>query len=309
MISACFFIPLSPKDAQRVLWTIESIRLHCSDYRIFVLLDGTRDQFRGVEIAGEDVEIIWTSKPSGGHWGQIWQMQNSAMVVALNRGDIAEDCIFVKMDADALVVRPGLVERAQSILAQDPTIGQVGQCYMNIVGQPLPNKGWANYFTKMRGPLGPLRMTKRLRTIGTGWCGCIREWFRYRALLSAALSNGYRLGEFAIGGAYILRLATVSRLHRDGWLTKSPFRFLSNSWEDVTMTPHVYAVGFRAADDGEENGIFAICGEEPWIHPLRLRERGHYIIHPIKYGATLTPPYLTEAELAQVLLHNAGTAE
>ena len=308
MISACFFIPLASKDCQRVLWTIKSIRLHCLDYRIFVLLDGTREQFCRLEITGEDVEILWASKPSGGHWGQIWQMQNSAMTVALTRDDLAEDCIFVRIDADALVVRSGLIERARSILARDPTIGQLGQCHMNIVGEPMPNHGWANWYAKMSGLLGIFRMGKALRPCGFGWLKSVCVWRRYRVLLHAAVSSGYRLGEFALGPS-ILRLSTVRRLHGEGWLTDSPFRHFPRIGDDVAITPHIYAVGFRAADDVEANGLFAICGKEPWIHPLKLRQRGHYIIHSIKYGATFERPYLTEAELAGALLQSVSTDE
>jgi hypothetical protein len=307
MISACFFIPLAPKDSQRVLWTIKSIRLHCSDYRIFVLLDGTREQFSGLKVTGDDVEVLWSAIPSGGHWGQIWQMQNNAMAVALRRDDLADDCIFVRIDADALVVRSRLVERAKSILARDPTIGQLGQCHTNIAWQPLANEGWKNFFTKIHGLSGPFRMAKAFGPSQGSWGRCFQAWFRYRALLRAAVSNGYRLGEFAIG-PYILRLATVRLLQEHSWLTESPFRYFVKVQDDVAMTPHVYAVGFRAADDVDENGIFAICGEEPWVHALKLRERGHYIIHPIKYGATLEPPYLTESELADALL-NCGLSK
>jgi len=303
MVSACFFIPLAPKDSRRVLWTIKSIRLHCTNYHIFVLLDGTREQFPGLSIAGDDAEILLASKPSGGHWGAIWQMQNSAMMHALQRSDLSSDCVFVRIDADAIVVRPGLVERAQSIFNLDPSIGQLGQCHTNIVGEPMPNQGWANWYTKMNGVLGVFRMSRALYPSGIGWLESFRLWSRFRVLVRAAVSNGFRLGEFAIGPS-ILRLTTVRRLFDEGWLTESPFKYFSRIQDDVAITPHVYAVGYRAVDDVAENGLFAICGKEPWIHPFKLRQRGHYIIHSIKYGVTYESPYLTEAELAEALVEN-----
>jgi hypothetical protein len=49
--------------------------------------------------------------------------------------------------------------------------------------------------------------------------------------------------------------------------------------------------------------MFAICGKEPWIHPFELCKRGHYIVHPVKYGVTKLEPKLSEAELAEWLLN------
>lgn len=107
---------------------------------------------------------------------------------------------------------------------------------------------------------------------------------------------------FAIGGTYILRYDTVKKMLKEGWLTDSPFRWLRIG-EDVMLTSHVYAVGYKAYDDIINDGIFAICGKEPWIHPIELCQRGHYIIHTIKDGITKQKPYMSESELANFLIH------
>lgn len=290
MIRICFFVPVCPKDGDRILWTIASIRRHCQDYRIFVLADGDPDQFPQLHDLRGDIETIYGSRPSKGHWGRIWQMQVEAMLRALNREDISENCVFIKIDADALIVRPGLFERASQIFLANPQAGQIGQCHSNISGRPLANDGWANFFVKTQGVRGFIKLARNVLEAGAPFYNGVRCWIKYRQLIRVAVKNGYELGEFAIGGAYAVRPDAIRKIHVGGWLVVSPFEYLPRVGEDVVMTLHVYAVGYTAVDDVAQDGIFAVCGEEPWIHPFELKERGHYIIHPTKYGVTRLSP-------------------
>jgi hypothetical protein len=261
---------------------MESIRRHCSHYRIYVLADCNSEDFPKSQIRGEDIEIIYTKQPSGGHWGKIWQMQNEGMTKALERDDLSEDCIFVRIDADAMVIRRGLVERAKKIFAENPTCGQLGQCHFNISGKPLENKGWANYFKKRTTFIGLLKAFLLLHLQRVELKQSIKMIFRLKYLLKSAFDNDYKAGEFALGPS-ILRLDAVKKLYQGGWLINSPFRWFPNVQDDVLITLHIYAVGYKAYDDTQENGIFAICGEELWIHPHELLNKGCYIIHPVKY--------------------------
>lgn len=302
MISICFFVPVCPKDANRILWTIASIRSHCRDYRIFVLADGHRDQFPQLDDFRGDIEIMFCSRPSKGHWGRIWQMQVKAMLGSLNRKDLSENCVFIKIDADAVIVRPGLFDRASRIFLANPQVGQIGQCHSNINGWPLANEGWANFFVKTQGVRGFIKLARNALQAEAPLFDSARCWIKYRRLIRTAIQNNYRLGEFAIGGAYAIRPEVIRKIHADGWLVDSPFEYLPRVGEDVVMTLHIYAAGYSAVDDVAQDGIFAVCGEEPWIHPFELKERGHYIIHPTKYGVTQLAPTQSEAELVRRLL-------
>jgi hypothetical protein len=101
----------------------------------------------------------------------------------------------------------------------------------------------------------------------------------------------------------MLRREAVEKMRDQGLLTRSPYRFFPNLEEDVIITPLMYSTGYTACDDVDEGGMFAICGKEPWIHPFELCKRGHYIVHPVKYGVTKLEPKLSEAELAEWLLN------
>lgn len=157
MIEAVFLLPVCKKDAERVVWTIKSIRKNCSNYYIYVLIDSKPNRFPSLRIFGPDIELVYAKNPSNGHWGKIWQMQNDGLLKALQRIDLSPNCIFVRIDADAMVVRPGLIDRAQKLFAEKPECGQLGQCHFNISWKPLENKGWANYFRNRSTPLGLLK--------------------------------------------------------------------------------------------------------------------------------------------------------
>ena len=308
MLDAIFLIPLAPVDEERVNWTIDSIRRHCSAYHIYVLADGPRSRFSRPVAEADDVTVRYSGSPTNRHWGRIWQMLSNGLLEALKRDDMGAECIFVKIDADALVVRPGLIERAQALFRQDQRAGQLGQFFRNIVGEPLENKGWASYFARRATAMGLAKaMVVILRETRN-----VQQAFTYtrrlRRLMQDAHRNGYPDGCFAIGGAYILRRSALEQMMGGGWLTESPFQFFPNVQEDVIITPHVYAAGFSVTDDTEPNGIFAICGVEPWIHPEKLKSRGYYIVHPTKYGVTRFAKKLTERELVDRLLGEVDAA-
>jgi len=302
MIEAVFLLPVCKKDAERVVWTIKSIRKNCSNYYIYVIVDCPPEDFPATAASGQNTELVYPRKLSKGDWGQVWDNRAEVMVRALERNDLSPECIFVKMDADAMVVRSGLVERAQTIFRHYPCCGQLGQCYFNISGYPLENKGYANYFRKRTALFGLIKAFVILCSQKFNLKEALRLTLRLKYLFVSASDNGYKPGVFAIGGAYILRYDAVRKMHEAGWLTDSPLSKVLRGVDDFTTTPHIYAVGYKACDDVGVGGIFAIV-KELWIHPIELCQRGHYIIHPVKYGVTLQKPYMSESELADFFLN------
>ena len=302
MIHALFFIPVANNDTGRVVWTVRSIRKYCPGSRIFLLLDGPKANALDQELIGPDLTVSENPVPTGRHWGKIWQMQCKAMVKALADPAVAPTAIFVKIDADAVVLRAGLVERAQGLFASRPSAGQLGQCFTNVLGGRLQNAGWANYFVKMCGWRGLRHFVQGGHQEKTGLLYSVKAFVALRKLLRSAHRNGYVDGEFAIGGSYILRREVVQSLGAQGVLDQSPFLLLRNTGEDGVMTPYVYAAGFAAMDDVADEGLFAIEGKELRIDPFVLKLRGHYIIHPTKYGHTRDGHNLTEEELVARLV-------
>lgn len=284
VIEALFFIPIGPNDTQRAVWTVESIRMHCEDYRIHLLVDGPDPSSLPPQLTGSDIRIHVQSPPTKGNWGKIWLMQCLAMSGLMNDPAVSPQAIFVKIDADALVLRAGLAKRAQGIIATRPAAGQIGQCFSNSSGGRLSNSGWANFLQKMAGWRGLRRFLVTAVKTDEGWGAGLTAFFEFRALMRRAKANGYRPGEFAVGGAYILRREVVQALETSGLLRPSPFRFLAHArpglGEDIVTAVYVYAVGYATMDDISDGGIFAVEGKAFEVDPFVLKARGHYIIHP-----------------------------
>lgn len=302
MIEAVFFIPLAKGDISRVGNTVTSIRLFSENIRIYLLLDGASPAEIDSNLLGPDVVVLENAEPSQRHWGKIWSMQCRAMVDALTASDVSEQAIFVKIDADAILIRPGLVERAQRIFASRPAAGQLGQCFSSILGGRLANAGWGNFYRKMMGWRGLLRFLRQ-GAVRRDLVGALAAHIRFRQLMTLATSHGYTAGEFAIGGSYILRRAVVEHLARPGLLADSPFLWLPDTGEDGVMTPYVYAAGYSLMDDGSDGGIFAVEGKAIRIDPSLLKARGHYIVHPTKYGHEQGGVRMDEDQLVKSLLY------
>lgn len=305
MIEALFFLPVGPADVQRAAWTVKSIRAHCRDYRIHLLLDGPDAAALPDDLKRADVRIHVETPPTRGHWGRIWLMQCRAMCAAAKDPAVSPRAIFIKIDADALVVRDGLTERAQALFATRPKAGQIGQCFSNIRGERFDNFGWTNYMRKMLGWRGLRNFLRGSIEAKAGLGSGLRGYRDFRALLLRAIDNSYCLGDFAIGGSYVLRRDVIEALDSSGLLDNSPFLLMPKLGEDVVMTPHVYALGYAAIDDVADDGLFGVEGKAFRIDPFMLKARGHYIIHPTKYGHQGDGHTLDEAGLVAALLADA----
>jgi len=302
-IDACFFIPVCKSDIQRFLWTIESIRKFCDHYMIYILVDGLRSDFEEIIPASDyDIEVIYINKPTNRHWGLIWRMQNNGMREALKRNDLNDNCIFVKIDADAVICRQGFIEKAQSFFKNNPTAGQVGQVFTNIVGLPLKNKGWESYFKNRFKPTSMLKLWVKFIIEGYNPITSWSKTNQFKSLIYKARDNGWPDGCFAIGGSYMLRKEVVEKMEDEDFLLNSPLCSIPDVGEDVLMTPHVYYVGYTAMDSIGKNGLFAVYGEELIAPPEKFKNEGNFVVHPLKYGYTKTEPTFTEEELVRYFI-------
>lgn len=301
MIEAVFVIPVGPKDGVRVAWTVESIRRNCTNYRIHLLMDDIKPEALNPRLSGDDLRFSIQDPPTKGHGGKIWVNLCRAFSHAVAEPDISPGAIFIKIDCDAILIRSGFIERAQMLFATRPKTGQLGQCYTNILGGRFHNRGWRNYFDKLMGWRGFLRFTLASLKAGEGIGAGFTAHRKYCDVLNAALKNGYPLGDFALGGCYIMRREVIEGFRIHEFAKESPFRFLPPFVEDVFMTPHVYATGYAALDDVADGGLFAIDGKEFRMDPFTLKARGHYVIHPTKYGYKSAEHNLSESELVAAL--------
>jgi hypothetical protein len=302
MIDTLFFLPVANKDVDRAVHTVRSIRKYCDNYRIYLLLDGPDPAVLAAELGGEDIRLRPTDPPSKGHWGKIWLAQIGAMTEANREPDIAENAIFVKIDADALIIRKGFTERAQRIFATRPVAGQIGQTFSNIRGARFNNAGWQNYLRKLAGWRGMREFIRGAMQEKEGLRAGLDAFRAFIAIMKGAQANGYVFGDICLGGCNIARRELVGAIARKVRPDRSPFRFLSRLGEDSIMTLHAYWLGFAPVDDSSDGGLFGVEGAKFRVDPFVLKDRGHYVIHSLKYGHRADGRELSESELVTALL-------
>src|SRR5581483_1722680 len=249
MIETLFFIPVAAKDAVRAGYAVRSIRKYCTDYRIFLLLDGLEPSALAPELIAPDVVLREAAAPSGGNWGKIWHFQVRTMVEASREPDLADAAVFIRMDSDALVIREGFTRRAQRIFSTRPKAGQIGQTFSNIRGARFPNAGWVNYLRKMQGWRGVRQFRRQARKEGESLFSGWRAWREFRAILRQAAANGYVLGDICLGCFNVMRREVIEAMGARLVGAPSPFRFLPILGDDISMTLHIYWLGFAPVDD------------------------------------------------------------
>ena len=204
---------------------------------MYLILDGvTPDKLALPSPMNFDVRIVVNPRPTGGHWGKVLQMQITTMRDALNEADVSADALLYRIDSDGVVVRPGLTNRAHDLFATRPKLGQIGQCFTNIVGGRMSNFGWENFFRISYGWRGLVHfLTRKVPNTTYSITARIEAWRNHRVILDHARDSGYMWGEFGLG-PYILRGSVINTLDRMGWVDTNPFLFLPKLGDDVAMT-------------------------------------------------------------------------
>jgi hypothetical protein len=301
MIETLFFLPVAAKDAVRAGYAVRSIRKYCAHYRIYLLLDGLAPSALAADLIAPDVVLRQASPPSGGNWGRIWHFQVRTMAEANRENDLSPDAVFIRMDSDALVIREGFTRRAQRIFSTRPKAGQIGQTFSNIRGARFPNAGWVNYLEKMQGWRGIRQFVGAALKAREGALSGFRAWRQFCAIIREAKDQGYVTGDICLGCFNVIRRDVV-RAMAERLTAPTPFRFLPILGDDISMTLHIYWLGYAPVDDTSDDGLCGIEVGKFRIDPFVLKARGHYAVHPLKYGYSDANRTLSEAELVDALL-------
>ena len=174
-----------------------------------------------------------------------------------------ESPIFLKIDPDALVIGPGLLQALQSAFSIDPKTGLLGTYHLDWNGEPRDLSYWQD------------RMTRRRKDLGKPY--------------DLALSYGYKTGDGVQGGAYALAGACLEAIIRQGWFHgKAGYRPSHAKGhriaEDSLITLLTYAAGFKAQDFGDPEQPFGIWGVGLPMSPEKLIQQNRLVTHAIKYN-------------------------
>jgi glycosyltransferase involved in cell wall biosynthesis len=226
-------IPAGP-GKEALLDTLESVDTYCcEEHRVIVVDDCTQD---GTYEA--------TTNARRPHWQVLRNPRNQGierLVHSLCTGFKAalretRCSLVLRLDQDALIIKPGLIADALEYAARNPHVGLFG-IYEVDYNRP---RNFENHRRQMCRELAWYR-----RAMGRQ-----PSWRRH---LDAAERNGYERGENVFGGGYFVTRPCLEALDAIGALDV-PWHWNSMLQEDVYFSMAAVAAGFRlghfAAPDG-----------------------------------------------------------
>lgn len=267
-------LPVGPNDGPDALDTLASVVRYAGASWIAVVIDDTvpgsgfADRARGM--SGNIVVLPAPPRAPGG-LGGLWVKIAAGYQWLLQR--YAAD-VILRFDVDALLIGPGLADRAAEKFAEDPGVGLIGSYRVRSDGE-LRDWSWA----------------ARRISIETGPRGMIHPACRtlLRELVSLARANGYVAGEHPLGGGYLHSLKAADDLYARGWW-RLPSLAASKLGEDMIMGLLAVAAGYRIADFARPGDPMSMQWRGLPAHPDDLLAGGKLITHSVRYWGDLQEP-------------------
>lgn len=266
-VALAVVIPAGPADD--ILDTVESVLAYTEPPRLVVVVDDTgRDLAGTLQSMSEDVEVLPPPPGRQGWNARIW------LNVAIGYRHAVSTATFdvlLRLDADALMIGPGLVEAAAERFARDQRIGMLGSSRLGMDGGAR-DLSW---------PAAALKRECGLR-------GLNRPVMRrgLRALRREARKHGYEDGEHALGAAYLQPGAAVRAIADRGWLELAGLERTSLA-DDHLFGLMTVAAGFRIAEFGGPDDPLALGWKTLPASPAELLARGKLATHSARGWADL----------------------
>jgi glycosyltransferase involved in cell wall biosynthesis len=226
-------IPVGPgKDT--ALDTLASVEAYCPEpHVVFVLDDQTKD--------GTYEALMAARKP---HWHILRNQRRQGIARLVHSLSFAYEQVLarsgckliLRLDQDALLIKPGLLAEALAFMETHPSVGLFG-VYEVDYNRPRCFEPHRRLFSREAAWYRPL-------------IGRRPSWSEY---LRLAESKGYVRGDNVFGGAYFMTRGCLEGIRALGAL-KVPWHWHSQVQEDVYFSMVAMAAGFRlgqfAAPDG-----------------------------------------------------------
>jgi len=210
-----------------------------------------------------------------------------------------EACFVVKLDSDALVIDPFLDKALLSMrsLTDAGMLGSIGRSankdsphfrYCDdaralleflLAHVPEPNSdSEANQGVEIATPGGNVFISHDQ----------LCSFSVLRKHIASALDNGYPLGNYCQGGAYILTRQMLERMESRGYFEDLTLWQQVPIGEDVAMSMYVYAVGLRLHGQSGDGGMFGIQWRGLPFGMNDLVVRKYSFIHSVKNEASIS---------------------
>jgi hypothetical protein len=260
-------IPVGPGSAAEALDTLDSVHTWFPADHHVVLVDdrtedGTWEQLQPA--AGDRVHVLRNPRHHG--WVGLPHTLGPAFQWAV--GQFASPFV-VKLDSDALITGPDLVEDIGRFMAANPTVGMFGRHLINVDGTI---KSFAMHTDGVRNE--------------TAFPEGQRPW--WTPICEVAADRGWGRGENVFGGCYVLTTPCVEAMAAAGYLDPDWDTWRSSMSEDVYFTMCTVAAGFERGQFGVPNGPMALAWRGLPCPPSVVLEHGWSVVHSVDKGAFTT---------------------
>lgn len=230
-------------------------------------------------------ELIHEPHPAAGIGGGLRGRLTVGVLSAMRHFDSDRYAFCVKLDTDALVIRP-FSDALMEFHRIAPSVGIVGDYGTDIHGV---SSNWGGWGRTVRNLARPIRLYRnppqRWRHVQSALWGAQR---RVRRWTQRAFQRGYFPGEGCLGGSYavmqpFLRAAATARVfeQRLDWLNTNPT-------EDVVMGIVNRALGLYFGRHCGDGKVFGITHTGLPDSPEGLWKRRVSIIHSVKNDPTFS---------------------
>jgi hypothetical protein len=260
-------IPAGPGDD--IADTLASVLQYADPSRVVVVVDDTSSASALEPGLTPDVTVMRAGPARPGTQGGLWVKTARAYRWILEN---YEPDMVLRLDADAVILGPGLEAAAEQAFGRHPGVGLLG-AYR--IGPDGGRRDFRPAARQLRAEIGPRGLRRPKLRAG------LRRYVRL------AREHGYVDGEHVLGCAFLLRAGAIRDIDRAGGFSQ-PWLEASRLGDDQIMSLLTVAAGHQIADFGGPADPLALKWRGLPAHPSGLLAQGKLVTHSVRSWGDLT---------------------
>ena len=260
---AAIVVPMG-EGVETALDTLASVEHYCTESHLVVVVDDCTGD-------GTYRALLAERKP---HWRilrnkrRLGRFRLAQSLCVGYRYVLSEtECdLILRLDQDALLIKPGVIIDARIYAKANPSVGLFG-VWLHDYNRPRSFECHERLITN------ELSLRRKLLGLGPHWAD----------LLLSAEKNGYKRGDNVFGGAYFITRAALEKVKELGALD-IPYRWNSRLMEDVYFSMATVAAGFALGHFGAPEGPLCLEWQGLPYPAAELAKSNYKIVHSVDKG-------------------------